>query len=116
MGGVKSLMSTTSPSNQSNDHFINGVPSNAPYLAPSSFAQSNSNNNSLVASNSQQNLQQQLQQVPMHLLLVTPELRPLHMDALRRNDDLLDELQMTVNDLSQWLEVFEAGIKNVRST
>lgn len=52
----------------------------------------------------------------MHLLLVTPEPRPLHMDALRRNDDLLDELQMTVNDLSQWLEVFETGIKNVRPT
>ncbi|GJJ78072.1 hypothetical protein EMPS_10431 [Entomortierella parvispora] len=115
-GGVKSLMSTSSPSNQGSDHFANGASSNASHLAPSSFGQSNNNSNSLVASNSLQNLQQPLQQVPMHLLLVTPEPRPLHMDALRRNDDLLDELQMTVNDLSQWLEVFETGIKNVRPT
>ncbi|KAG0325233.1 hypothetical protein BG004_003273 [Podila humilis] len=52
--------------------------------------------------------------IPLHMLMVTPEARPLQMDTLRRNDDLLEELQLTVNDLSQWLEVFETGIKSVR--
>ncbi|CAO3570052.1 unnamed protein product [Mortierella alpina] len=64
----------------------------------------------------QQQLQNQLQNMPMHLLLVTPEPRALQMDALRRNEDLLEELQMTVSDLSQWLQVFETGIKSVRSS
>lgn len=54
--------------------------------------------------------------IPLHMLMITPEARPLQMDALRRNDDLLEELQLTVNDLSQWLEVFETGIKSVRSS
>ncbi|KAF9928642.1 hypothetical protein BGZ67_006859 [Mortierella alpina] len=63
----------------------------------------------------QQQLQNQLQNMPMHLLLVTPEPRALQMDALRRNEDLMEELQMTVSDLSQWLQVFETGIKSVRS-
>ncbi|KAG0205326.1 hypothetical protein BGX28_003034 [Mortierella sp. GBA30] len=63
----------------------------------------------------QQQQQHQLQNVPMHLLMVTPEPRMLQMDALRRNEDLLEELQLTVNDLSQWLQVFETGIKSVRS-
>ncbi|KAI8602034.1 hypothetical protein EDD21DRAFT_372969 [Dissophora ornata] len=61
----------------------------------------------------QQQQQHQLQ-APVHMM-VPPEPRPLQMEALRRNDDLLEELQMTVNDLSQWLEVFETGIKNVRT-
>ncbi|KAG0226623.1 hypothetical protein BGX31_007241 [Mortierella sp. GBA43] len=45
----------------------------------------------------------------------TPEPRPLVLEAMRRNDDLLEELQMTVSDLSQWLDVFEMGIKSIRS-
>ncbi|KAI1317159.1 hypothetical protein EDD11_008950 [Mortierella claussenii] len=60
--------------------------------------------------------QQQPQTVPLHMLMVTPEPRPLQMEALRRNDDLMEELQLTVHDLSQWLEVFETGIRSVRST
>ncbi|KAG9066435.1 hypothetical protein KI688_001661 [Linnemannia hyalina] len=66
----------------------------------------------------QQQLQMQRQMLvsPMHMLIVTPEPRPLQMDALRRNEDLMEELQLTMNDLSQWLEVFETGIKTVRSS
>lgn len=52
----------------------------------------------------------------MHMLIVTPEPRSLQMDALRRNEDLMEELQLTMNDLSQWLEVFETGIKTVRTS
>ncbi|KAK3839869.1 MAG: hypothetical protein J3R72DRAFT_175386 [Linnemannia gamsii] len=64
----------------------------------------------------QLHMQRQLQGSPMHMLIVTPEPRPLQMDALRRNEDLMEELQLTMNDLSQWLEVFETGIKTVRSS
>ena len=64
----------------------------------------------------QQQLQNQLQNMPIHLLLVTPEPRALQMDSLRRSEDLMEELQMTVSDLSQWLQVFETGIKSVRSS
>ncbi|KAI8360497.1 hypothetical protein B0O80DRAFT_205271 [Mortierella sp. GBAus27b] len=60
-------------------------------------------------------MQQQPQNVPMHLPIATPEPRPLVLEAMRRNDDLLEELQMTVSDLSQWLDVFEMGIKSIRS-
>ncbi|KAF9128963.1 hypothetical protein BGX30_014137 [Mortierella sp. GBA39] len=60
--------------------------------------------------------QRQMQVSPMHMLIVTPEPRSLQMDALRRNEDLMEELQLTMNDLSQWLEVFETGIKTVRSS
>lgn len=61
-------------------------------------------------------MQKQLQGSPMHMLIVTPEPRSLQMDALRRNEDLMEELQLTMNDLSQWLEVFETGIKTVRTS
>jgi hypothetical protein len=60
-------------------------------------------------------MQQQPQHVPMHLPIATPEPRPLVLEAMRRNDDLLEELQLTVSDLSQWLDVFEMGIKSIRS-
>ncbi|KAG0205229.1 hypothetical protein BGX33_008028 [Mortierella sp. NVP41] len=104
------------------------------------LASHNGSTTTLVGSNSQQNLsqhlnqqhqnhhlqqqlqhqqqlqmQRQLQGSPMHMLIVTPEPRLLQMDALRRNEDLVEELQLTMNDLSQWLEVFETGIKTVRS-
>ncbi|KAF9188746.1 hypothetical protein BGZ51_000344 [Haplosporangium sp. Z 767] len=64
----------------------------------------------------QQKQQQQPQNVPMHMLLVTPDPRLLQMDSLRRHDDLVEELQVTMNDLSKWLEVFETGLKAIRST
>ncbi|KAF9935217.1 hypothetical protein FBU30_006302 [Linnemannia zychae] len=94
------------------------------------LASHNGSSTTLVGSNSQQNLSQHLvaqpqqqqhlqrqpQGSPMHMLIVTPEPRPLQMDALRKNEDLIEELQLTMNDLSQWLEVFETGIKTVRSS
>ncbi|KAG0230505.1 hypothetical protein BGW41_002507 [Actinomortierella wolfii] len=48
--------------------------------------------------------------IPTHLLL-PPEPRPLQLDALRRTDDLYYELQLTMADLSQWLDVLDTGIK-----
>ncbi|KAF9117675.1 hypothetical protein BGW39_001959 [Mortierella sp. 14UC] len=106
------------------------------------LASHNGSSTTLVGSNSQQNLsqhlggpphhhhhlqsqqqqaqqlhlQRQLQGSPMHMLIVPPEPRSLQMDALRRNEDLMEELQLTMSDLSQWLEVFETGIKTVRSS
>ncbi|ORZ01814.1 hypothetical protein BCR41DRAFT_375212 [Lobosporangium transversale] len=64
----------------------------------------------------QQTQAQQHPSIPMHMLIVPPEPRSLHLDALRKDDDLMEELQMTVHDLSQWLEVFETGIKSIRSS
>ncbi|KAF9436527.1 hypothetical protein BGZ76_003680 [Entomortierella beljakovae] len=127
--GAKSVMNVANQSNyQSNGMNPNSI----------SVSHNASNQSSLAASNSQQNINQyngpygqyyhhhhhsssqlQLQQqqgTPTQLLVVTPEPRPLHMDSLRRNEDLMEELQLAVSDLSQWLEVFETGIKNVRSS
>ncbi|KAF9110544.1 hypothetical protein BGX27_006204 [Mortierella sp. AM989] len=125
---AKSVMNiTNTPYYQTNSyHSSSNVNLNA-----SSVSHNVPTPSTLVASNSQQNIsqhigsyhhsqvqqqQQQQQNTPIQMLIVTPEPRPLQMDALRRNDDLIEELQMTVNDLSQWLEVFETGIKSVRSS
>ncbi|KAG0034219.1 hypothetical protein BGZ81_005758 [Podila clonocystis] len=137
--GYKSMLNNTSPSPYQNHHYhspygshhANNTPS--PHMANGSSVNGsamNHNHNNLHPLhphhpdnqphhhhlNGQNSSTGNNMMIPLHLLMITPEARPLQMDALRRNDDLLEELQLTVNDLSQWLEVFETGIKSVRSS
>ncbi|KAG0040212.1 hypothetical protein BGZ82_004457 [Podila clonocystis] len=137
--GYKSMLNNASPSPYQNHHYhspygshhANNTPS--PHMANGSSVNGsamNHNHNNLHPLhphhpdnlphhhhlNGQNSSTGNNMMIPLHLLMITPEARPLQMDALRRNDDLLEELQLTVNDLSQWLEVFETGIKSVRSS
>lgn len=119
--GAKSVMNITNPS------FGNTVPAASVVASASQqnigLHHSHQSHQYQINPHSHQSYIQQQHQhqqyphnVSMHMLMATPEPRPLMMESLRRNDDLLEELQLTVNDLSQWLEVFETGIKSIRST